>query len=479
MPSPSDDLAQEQYADKEIKTVRLRLADRPGMLARVLTAIGEAGALVGDIRKVALTSHDVTRDITLYVRDMDHLHSIVRSLQELEDVRLVRTRDEVVQLHEGGKIAMKSRVPVDTLTRLRMIYTPGVAQVSRAIAARPELLRRLTSVGNSVAIVTNGTAVLGLGDLGVGGAMPVMEGKAALLIEMVGVNAIPVLVESRDADEIVNIVERIAATFGLIQLEDIAAPLCFTVEARLRRRLDIPVFHDDQHGTACVALAALIRALEKTRREKESTHVVINGAGAAGIAIAHLLTDFGIGDVILVDRAGAIYRGRDEHMNEFKVRISERTNHEVRRGALADVLKGADVFIGVSVPGVLKPDHVRSMAADPIVFAMANPIPEIRVRDAAAAGAAIAADGKTINNALGFPGIFRGALDARAREINTEMIHAAARSLAGQCEGEALLPDFLRREVHAEVARCVRETAERTGVAQPEPDTAWLHGEDD
>ena len=477
MSANSDDLAQEQYADKQIKTIRLRLLDRPGMLAQVLTVIGECGGLLGDIQKVGLTSHDVTRDVTVYVRDMHHLSEIVHHLRKLKGVRVVRTRDEVVRLHEGGKIAMSSTVKLDSLTHLRMVYTPGVAQICKAIETRPELVRRLTSVGNTVAVVTNGTAVLGLGDIGVRAAMPVMEGKAVLLMEMVQINAVPILIDSKDAGEIVEIVEKIAPTFGLIHLEDIAAPLCFEVESKLRERLSIPVFHDDQHGTACVVLSALIRALERTSRQKENTRVVVNGAGAAGIAVANLLTEFGMGDVIIVDRAGAIYMGRKEHMNEFKEDLAQRTNHEKRRGRLEEVLGDVDVFIGLSVPNVLKPDHVRIMAKDSIVFALANPIPEIPVRDAERAGAAVAADGKTINNALAFPGIFRGALDSRAREINTRMIHAAAMTLAAQCKSKELVPDFLRREVHYTVARAVAATAEATGVTQPEPDVTWLHGD--
>jgi len=478
MEAQSDDLAQEQYAGKEIKTIRLRLRDKPGSLAQALTAIGECGGLLGDIRKIRVTSYDVSRDVSVYVRDMAHFAEIVNRLRELPGVEVVQTRDEVVLLHEGGKTAMRSKVPLDSLTNLRMVYTPGVAQICKAIQAQPNLLGRLTSAGNTVAIVTNGTAVLGLGNIGIGPAMPVMEGKAVLLMEMAGVNAIPILLDSDDAEEIATTVEKIASTFGLIQLEDIRAPLCFEVEQKLTERLSIPVFHDDQHGTACVVLSALIRAFEVTSRRKEDARVVVNGAGAAGIAIAKLLGDFGVGDLIVADRAGAIYRGRTEHMNPFKAAIAERTNREKVRGGLDTILPGADVFIGVSSPGVLSMQHVRSMAKNSIVFALANPVPEIRARDAQEAGAAIAADGRTINNALAFPGIFRGALNSRARRINTEMIQAAAWSLASQCKPNDLVPDFLRRETHIEVARAVSAAAEKTGVARPEPEIAWLHGDE-
>ena len=477
MSARSDDLAQEQYVGKEIKTIRLRLVDRPGSLAQVLAAIGECGGMLGDIRKVGVTSYDVTRDVTVYVRDMEHLGEIAERLRRLDDVEVLQTSDQVVRLHEGGKIAMRSTVPIDSVTNLRMVYTPGVAQICRAIEKQPELVRRLTAVGNTVAIVTNGTAVLGLGAIGVRGAMPVMEGKAALLMEMVDINAVPILLDSGDADEIVSVVERIAQTFGLIQLEDISAPLCFEVESRLAERLDIPVFHDDQHGTACVVLAALIRALQLTGRRKEATRIVINGAGAAGLAIARVLTDFGVADVIVADRAGAIWRGRTEHMNPYKRAVAESTNREGLRGGLEEIVKGADVFIGVSVPNALTKEHVRSMAEKPIVFPLANPVPEIPVQDARAAGAAVAADGKTINNALAFPGIFRGALSARATRVNTEMIHAAAQSLAGQCAEDELVPNFLDRGVHAKVAVAVCRAAEEAEVARPEPETGWLHGE--
>ncbi|MFO7958880.1 MAG: malic enzyme-like NAD(P)-binding protein [Candidatus Brocadiia bacterium] len=374
--------------------------------------------------------------------------------------------DDILRLHVGGKTRMTSRLSIDTVERLRQIYTPGVAEVSRIIEAEPKKVYDYTSVGDTVAVVTNGTAVLGLGDVGVRAAMPVMEGKAVILMEMVDIAAVPLLVDTHDADRLVEAVEAVAPTFGAILLEDIAAPLCFEVEERLKARVEVPVFHDDQHGTAVVVLAALISALEITGKRAEELRVVMNGAGAAGTAIARFLLNYGVADVVLCDSAGAIFRGRKENMNPAKERIAEETNRENQRGSLADVMAGKDLFIGVSVADVVSNDMVRSMAPDPIVFAMANPVPEIWPHDALEAGAAAAEDGRHINNALGFPGIFRGALDARASTINEQMKVAAASALADLAPEGELVPDFMDRAVHRTVADAVAEAARETGVAR-------------
>jgi malate dehydrogenase (oxaloacetate-decarboxylating) len=374
--------------------------------------------------------------------------------------------DDILRLHVGGKTRMTSRLSIDTVERLRQIYTPGVAEVSRIIEEEPKKVYDYTSVGDTVAVVTNGTAVLGLGDVGVRAAMPVMEGKAVILMEMVDIAAVPLLVDTHDADRLVEAVEAVAPTFGAILLEDIAAPLCFEVEERLKARVEVPVFHDDQHGTAVVVLAALISALEITGKRAEELRVVMNGAGAAGTAIARFLLNYGVADVVLCDSAGAIYRGRAENMNPAKERIAEETNRENQRGSLADVMAGKDLFIGVSVADVVSNDMVRSMAPDPIVFAMANPVPEIWPHDALEAGAAAAEDGRHINNALGFPGIFRGALDARASTINEQMKVAAASALADLAPEGELVPDFMDRAVHRTVADAVAEAARETGVAR-------------
>jgi malate dehydrogenase (oxaloacetate-decarboxylating) len=361
---------------------------------------------------------------------------------------------------------MTSRVKLQTVEQLRQIYTPGVARVSKIIEADPERLYDCTSVGDTVAVVTNGTAVLGLGDVGVRAAMPVMEGKCVIFMEMVDIAAVPLLVDSHDAARVIETVAAIAPTFGAILLEDIAAPSCFEIEDRLKARLDVPVFHDDQHGTAVVVLAALIGALKITGKKAQELRIVINGAGAAGTAVAKFLLNYGVQDVVLCDKSGAIFRGREEHMNPAKEAVAAITNKDNERGTLAEVMRGKDCFIGVSVAGVVTREMVRSMARDPIVFAMANPVPEIWPDEALEAGAAAADDGRHINNALGFPGIFRGALDARARQINEEMKVAAASALAELAPEGELVPDFMDRSVHRAVADAVADTARRSGVAR-------------
>jgi malate dehydrogenase (oxaloacetate-decarboxylating) len=372
---------------------------------------------------------------------------------------------DVLPLHEKGKTRMVSRCELNTVSDLRKIYTPGVAKVSRLIESEPEQAYRYTSIGDTVAVITNGTAVLGLGDVGVRAAMPVMEGKAVILMDMVDISAIPILLDSHDADQFVEAASLIAPTFGAILLEDVAAPMCFEVEQKLKEKLDIAVFHDDQHGTAVVVLAALMKALDNTGKKAENLNVVINGAGAAGWAIARYLQNYGVANVVLCDRCGAIYPGRTEGMNPVKERIAEQTNLEEERGSLKDVMRGKDLFIGVSAPGLVGQEMVRSMAPDPIVFAMANPVPEIWPHEAIEAGAAEATDGRHLNNALGFPGIFRGALDARASDVNEEMKIAASRALANLAPEGELVPDFMNRGVHRAVADAVAEAARESGVA--------------
>lgn len=374
--------------------------------------------------------------------------------------------DDILRLHRGGKTRMTSRLELDTVQRLRQIYTPGVAEVSRIIEADPDKLYDYTSVADTVAVVTNGTAVLGLGDVGVRAAMPVMEGKCVILMEMVDMAAVPLLVDSHDGAQIIETVAAVAPTFGAILLEDIAAPLCFEVEDALKERVAVPVFHDDQHGTAVVVLAALISALKIAGKRAGDVRVVMNGAGAAGSAVARFLLNYGVADIVLCDRAGAIYRGRTENMNPAKEQIAAITNRANQKGSLAEVMPDKDVFIGVSVAGAVTPEMVRSMAPGPIVFAMANPVPEIWPDEALEAGAVAAEDGRNVNNALGFPGIFRGALDARARDINEEMKIAASSVLAALAPEGQLVPDFMDRAVHRAVADAVAGAARKTGVAR-------------
>ena len=374
-----------------------------------------------------------------------------------------------------GKIEVICRAPLNTREDLSLAYTPGVAQPCLEIQKNVDLSYDLTRRSNLVAVVTDGTAVLGLGDIGPEAGMPVMEGKCALFKAFGDVDAIPLCIRSKNVDDIVNTVSLIAGSFGGINLEDISAPRCFEIERRLKECCDIPIFHDDQHGTAVVTLAAMINALKLTGKKLDEVRVVTSGAGAAGIAIIRLLISMGLKDVILCDRKGAIYEGRED-LNEEKIEMARITNRERRKGTLAEVLKGADVFIGVSVPGCVTPEMVKSMAKDPILFPMSNPVPEIMPEEAKAAGAAIVGTGRSdfpnqINNVLAFPGIFRGALDVRASDINDEMKIAAAYAIASYIPEDKLTPDYiipsaLDKNVAKAVAKAVAEAAIKTGVAR-------------
>lgn len=375
----------------------------------------------------------------------------------------------------NGKIGMVSRVPLETKEDLAIAYTPGVAAPCLAIQREPELSFSLTRRGNMVAVVTDGTAVLGLGDIGPEAGMPVMEGKCVLFREFAGIDAIPLCIRSHDVSEIVQTVRLLAGSFGGINLEDIAAPRCFEIERQLSECCDIPVFHDDQHGTAIVALAAIKNAAKLLGRPLAGLRIVINGAGAAGQAIARLLYRVGVRQIIVCDRKGAICEGR-EGLNEEKRQLAALTNPEHKTGSLAEVLPGADCFLGVSVGGCLTKDMIRTMAEDPMIFALANPTPEILPEEAKEAGARLIGTGRSdypnqINNVLAFPGIFRGALDVRARVINEEMKLAAAEAIAasvpdGELSAEKLLPDALDRSVAPAVAKAVADAAVKSGAAR-------------
>ncbi len=374
-----------------------------------------------------------------------------------------------------GKIEVITRAPITTPEELAVAYTPGVAEPCLKISENVEDSYTYTRRGNLVAVVTDGTAVLGLGDIGPEAGMPVMEGKCALFKTFADVDAFPLCVRSKDVDEIVRTVELVAGSFGGINLEDISAPRCFEIERRLKEVCDIPVFHDDQHGTAVVTCAALINACRLTGRELSDVRVVFSGAGAAGISIAKLMQRMGVKDVIICDRTGAIYEGR-EGLNPEKAEIATWTNREGVKGSLADAVRGADVFVGVSAPGVLTADMVRTMATDPIIFACANPVPEIMPDEALAAGAAVAATGRSdfpnqINNVLAFPGIFRGALDVRASDINDDMMEAAAYAIAGLVDDEHraadyIIPGAFDERVAPAVAAAVADAARKSGVAR-------------
>lgn len=384
---------------------------------------------------------------------------------------------ESLKLHYElrGKIEMTARAAVDSREALSLAYTPGVAepclQISQDVSKSFELTRRW----NTVAVITDGTAVLGLGDIGPEAGMPVMEGKAVLFKKFGDVDAIPLCVRTKDVDEIVRTVQLLAGSFGGINLEDISAPRCFEIEKRLKERLDIPVFHDDQHGTAVVTLAGLLNALKLVGKRLDQVKIVTSGAGAAGIAIVRLLMSMGLQNVIMTDRQGAIYKGRTG-LNPIKEEMAESTNFHMEKGSLADVIRGADVFIGVSAPGTLTAEMVRSMADNPIIFACANPVPEIYPEEALAAGAAVVSTGRSdypnqVNNVLCFPGIFRGALDVRARGINDEMKIAAAYAIAGlvsedELRADYILPEAFDPRVKIAVAEAVREAARKSGAAR-------------
>jgi len=450
----------EKYSHKIVRKIRFKIPDIPGALGSLARVLGDEGVILGDITKIQLMPKHIVRDISAFFDDEKHFERTIAAMKVLKGYKIIQVRDEILDLHKGGKIEIRPRVKVETLSDLRRIYTPGVAQVCKHIVAHPEDARKYTSIGNTVCIATNGSAVLGLGNIGILPAMPVMEGKSLILHKMGGVSCIPLLLNSDSAAEIVNTLACIAPTFGAIMIEDIGAPLCFEVEEELQKRLPIPVFHDDQHGTAIVILAGLIRSLKLTGKKIESISVVINGAGSAGIAATKLLLHYGVKNIVLCDSKGALYQGRKEGMNPFKSAIIQVTNKQCEKGPLSAVIRGKDVFVGVSAAGVVTKDMVKSMAPRPIIFALANPIPEIWPDDAKEAGAAIALDGRTINNALAFPGLLRGTLDAGASKITVDMKCAAAKTIASLARKHDIVPDFMDPEVHKKVAKAVAAAAE-------------------
>jgi malate dehydrogenase (oxaloacetate-decarboxylating) len=437
-------------------TTRLYTAPDHGVVGTVATTIAEHGGIVTGI-DVADSSHErLVVDVTFSAADSDHSEQVVAAVREMEGVEVHKVSDRTFLLHIGGKIEVSSKVPLRTRDDLSMAYTPGVGRVSMAIHDNPEDVSRLTVKGNSVAVVTDGSAVLGLGNIGPGAALPVMEGKAALFKRFAGIDAWPICLASQDTDEIVRAVEMIAPGFGGINLEDIAAPRCFEIERRLRESLDIPVFHDDQHGTAIVVLAALTNALRWVKKELPTVRVVVSGAGAAGTAIVTLLLAAGARDVVVVDRAGAL-SADDETLTGAHRELAAATNPRRATGSLQEVLVGADVFIGVSAPGILKPEWIGDMAEDAVVFALANPDPEVDPAEAEK-HAAVVASGRSdypnqINNVLAFPGVFRGLLDARADEVTVEQLLAAAEAIAHVVTDEELNASFIIPSVfHPEVA---------------------------
>lgn len=450
-------------------TIRLQLLNRAGTLATVTQAIASVGGNLGQIDLIEQTLAHTTRDITVDASSSEHAEEIVQKIKGISDIKVLNVYDRTFNLHRGGKITIENKIALKTQADLAMAYTPGVGRICMEIANHPEQLYNLTIKQNTVAIVTDGSAVLGLGNLGPGGALPVMEGKAMLFKAFAGIDAFPICLNTQDSDEIVETVKRIATVFGGVNLEDISSPRCFEIEARLRRELDIPVFHDDQHGTAIVTLAASINALKLVGKAMEDIRIVMNGAGAAGVAIARLLRQAGARYMTLCDSKGILSHDRtdlNQEKREFAVE---------KGGNLADAIKGTDMFIGVSVPGVLTPEMVRSMAPDPIVFAMANPIPEIQpelIMD----DVAVIATGRSdypnqINNVLAFPGIFRGALDCRAHTITETMYLEAAKAIASlvkpsDLSRENIIPSVFDDRVVTAVSAAVQQAARQEGSAR-------------
>jgi malate dehydrogenase (oxaloacetate-decarboxylating) len=455
-------------------TMRVRQQQRPGAFAQVASAIGETGAILGAIDLVRVERGEVVRDVTVACVDADHAETVAKAVGSLEAVTVERVSDRTFLMHLGGKIEVNATVTVKTRDDLSMAYTPGVARVSLAIQDDTDKAWSLTIKGNTVAVISDGTAVLGLGDIGPEAAMPVMEGKALLFKEFAGIDAFPLCLATKDPDRIVDLVTAVAPTFGAINLEDISAPRCFEIEWRLRDELDIPVFHDDQHGTAIVVLAALVNALRVVDKRAAEIKVVVVGAGAAGTACTEILLAHGVRNITMCDIDGALYAGRPG-LDPVRTALAARTNPTGERGMANDVLAGADVLVGVSGPGAVSEEAVRRMATRPVVFAMANPEPEVRV-EAVGHNVAIMATGRSdypnqINNVLAFPGIFRGALDVRARAINEEMKLAAAQAIAGavpddELHAEYIVPSVFNRSVVTAVALAVARAAEASGVAR-------------
>jgi malate dehydrogenase (oxaloacetate-decarboxylating) len=448
--------------------LRLRLPNRPGALARVTQAIAEVGGSLSRIDLIHQSAAETVREICVDAVSSEHAQQIQAAVASLPNVKVERVVDRTFELHRRGKLQVVAKSPLESTADLAMAYTPGVGRVALEIAADPSAVYEYTIKGNCVGIVTDGSAVLGLGNIGPEAALPVMEGKAALFKRFADIDAFPLCLATQEVAEIVETVVRLAPGFGGFNLEDISAPRCFAIESQLKARLNLPVFHDDQHGTAIVVLAALLNALKVVKKNLGQVRIVINGAGAAGIAVTHLLQRAGATHVVVCDRQGILSRSRSDLTPEKAAIAVEES------GSLAEALVGADVFIGVSVANALTPEMVETMAPDPIVFALANPVPEIQP-ELVADRVAVMATGRSdypnqINNVLAFPGVFRGALDCRAQQINTEMCLAAAHAIANLISPEDLdpqwiIPSVFDGRVVPQVAAAVIQAARQTGVA--------------
>jgi malate dehydrogenase (oxaloacetate-decarboxylating) len=457
------------------QTLRLKINNKPGMLGKVTSLIGEQGADIGAVDIAGFEKDFIVRDITVNVRDDSHGEAVVKALKSMKDIEVVHVSDRTFLMHLGGKITVTNKVPLKTRDDLSMAYTPGVARVCMAIHREPSSAYKLTIKRNMVAVVTDGSAVLGLGNIGPEAGCPVMEGKAMLFKEFGKVDAFPICLATQDTEEIIKTVKNIAPVFGGINLEDISAPRCFEIETRLKQELDIPVFHDDQHGTAVVVLAALMNSLKIVKKQMKGLKIVVSGVGAAGVACSKIIMAAGARNIIGFDRQGAIYEGRTENMNYMKEWFAKNTNPTKFKGVLKDALDGADLYIGLSGPGTIDPVDLKKMARDAIVFAMANPIPEVMPEEAAPY-VRIMATGRSdypnqINNVLCFPGIFRGALDVQARDINEEMKLAAAEAIANviapsELNEDYIIPGVFNPKVAESVAEAAAKAAIKSGVAR-------------
>ena len=456
-------------------TLRIEGSHEVGLIHKILGAIAAAGGMMGAIDVAEADSANWVRDFTVHCLDPEHEKRITAAVRAMPGITLLAVSDETFRMHLGGKLRVESKLPIRTRAQLSMAYTPGVGRVSRYIAEDPSRAWSLTIKAHTVAVVSDGSAVLGLGDIGPEGAMPVMEGKCQLFKEFGGVDAFPLCISTRDPEEIIRFCEVIAPTFGGINLEDISAPRCFYIEDALKKRVDIPVFHDDQHGTAVVVLAAAMNALKLVDKRIEDIKVAVLGVGAAGIACSKILLAAGVTNLIGVDRHGALYDGRYLGGNIYKEWYAEHTNPHKVQGDVQIALEDADMFLGLSGPGLVKPEWISKMARDPIVFAMSNPVPEVMPEEIADI-AAVIATGRSdypnqINNVLCFPGLFRGALDAHASDINEAMKLAAAEAIASCVEprklsADYIIPSVFNPNVAKAVSRAVIHAAHESGVAQ-------------
>lgn len=462
-------------------TIRLRSVNRPGMVGSITSTIGSKGGDIGAIDIVSAQKNHVTRDYTINASTVEHSDEIVNELRLMDGVEVLNVSDRTFLIHLGGKISIENKIPITTRDDLSRAYTPGVGRVCVEIARDKKKVYNLTIKKNTIAIVTDGSAVLGLGDIGPEAALPVMEGKAMLFKKFGDVNAFPICLATKDPDEIVDTVMRISPVFGGINLEDISSPRCFEIERKLAERLDIPVFHDDQHGTAVVVMAGITNALKVLRKRIEDIKIVVCGLGAAGIACSKLLAEAGAANIIGVDSTGILYKGRDLNMNREKELLSKNTNPDSLTGGLAEALKGADLFVGVSFPDILTVDMIKSMNTDPVIFALANPDPEIDP-SLAEPYVKILATGRSdfqnqVNNVLCFPGFFKGLLECNASDITTGMKLAAAEAIASVIGPDELNEDYIIPSVFDErvadaVAKAVVKAAVESGVARRKPKEA-------